>query len=146
MNFIIKLLISAFGAGFLFWPGFWGSWVGWLLAWQLPDHFVWIFLGATVLGYGLCVPAQKITGKPDPQIFVLDEVCGMMFSVWGLPHNVWVYIAAYVLFRVLDVTKPGPIGKLEKIYHPYSIMNDDMAAGMAVNILLRGLLLFCPAL
>ncbi len=145
MNFITKLLISAFGAGFLFWPGFWGSWVGWILAWQWPQHFVWIFLSLVLVSYALCYPAKKITGKADPQIFVLDEVCGMMLSVWGLPHNLWIYIAAYALFRILDVTKPGPIGKLEMSQHPFSIMNDDMAAGLASNLLLRALLLLCPA-
>ncbi len=119
--------------------------MGWILAWQWPQHFVWIFLSLVLVSYALCYPAKKITGKADPQIFVLDEVCGMMLSVWGLPHNLWIYIAAYALFRILDVTKPGPIGKLEMSQHPFSIMNDDMAAGLASNLLLRALLLLCPA-
>ncbi len=145
MSFLTKLIISAGGAGFLFWPGFWGSWVGFGLAWMAPEYFNAIFLSAVLLGYAMCLPAQKVCNSSDPQIFVLDEVCGMMLSVWMLPYNIWVYVAAYILFRVLDVLKPGFIGLLEKKHHPFSIMNDDIAAGLTTNILLRILFLFCPA-
>ena len=49
--------------------------------------------------------------------------------VW-LPQSIGWYLAAFVLFRVADIFKPGPIGVLDRNLHSgLGIMADDMLAG-----------------
>ena len=134
------LFVSCLNLGRLPAPGAWGSLVGWLLAWFFPGQALGIFLCLTFLGYFFTEPAVKVFKSPDPSPFILDEVCGMMLCVLGLPHHLAIYVAAYILFRILDVAKPGPIGWLEKHFHPFSIMNDDLLAGLFTNLILQAVL------
>ena len=71
---------------------------------------------------------------------MLDEVCGMMATVLWLPKTLPVFIAAFLLFRLLDIWKPWPISWLQDQKHPFSIMHDDLAAGLLGNLILRAAL------
>jgi phosphatidylglycerophosphatase A len=75
----------------------------------------------------------------DPGWFVLDEACGIWIAAWR-PDGIapWSLLVAVALFRVLDIVKPFPIGKLEGAGE-WGIVLDDAAAG-AIALLL-GLLL-----
>ena len=137
MKKIVRVLASCFYAGFLPAPGAWGSAAGFLLAWTLPQYFWEMLVLLTALGYGMTFYAEQAFGSGDPGPFVMDEVCGMMLSVALLPRTFWVYAIAYVLFRILDVWKPYPISILQNMKHPFSIMHDDIAAGILANVLLR---------
>jgi phosphatidylglycerophosphatase A len=53
-------------------------------------------------------------------------------------------ILAFALFRLLDITKPGPIGWADRQNSPGGIMGDDVIAGVIGAILLRLLLLWHP--
>ena len=140
MNKLCRLIGSCGYLGELPAGGTWGSLVGWVLAWYFPDERLW-FLGALiVLGYVLTLSAYQSFGKHDPPAFVLDETCGMMLSVLWLPKTVPVYVAAFLLFRLLDIWKPWPIRWLQDLKHPFSIMHDDLAAGLFSNVILQGVL------
>ncbi len=108
-----------------------------MLAWYFPAHNASLLVALCVLGYCFSLLAEQSFGSKDPSAFVLDEVCGMMLSVLWLPKSVPVYAAAFVLFRILDIRKPWPISLLQKMKHPFSIMHDDLAAGLFTNILLQ---------
>ena len=76
-------------------------------------------------------------GELDPQRVVIDEVAGSLIAM-GLvrDHSLWAQLAALVLFRVLDIWKPGPIRKLEHIKPVGAgIMCDDLLAGLAAGLL-----------
>ena len=139
-KFLVRFFSSCGFLGFLPAPGAWGSLVGFALAWYFSPHLIYLLGFFTLFGYVLTLGAKQAFSSGDPGPFVMDETCGMMLSVVFLPHTLSFYIAAYVLFRVLDVWKPGPIGLLEKKWHPYSIMNDDMAAGLFTNLILQAVL------
>ena len=85
----------------------------------------------------ICKRAEEVFNAKDPGCFVLDEVVGMMVSVLWLPKNLLLYVAGFILFRVLDVWKPGPIGWIQNTKTPHSIMWDDLAAGAVVNVVLQ---------
>ena len=118
-------------------PGTWGTAAGLLIAWFLTPALPALLVGFCIAGFLVCRPAQTVLGSSDPSQFVMDEVCGMMMSVLWLPKDAILFGAAFVLFRIFDVLKPWPISLIQKNKNPLSIMWDDLAARVAVNIVLQ---------
>jgi len=74
--------------------------------------------------------AEKYFGRVDPKQVVIDEVVGQMLALCIWPGAAWPWmLAGFVIFRVLDVTKPFPIRRLERAPGGWGIMLDDVAAG-----------------
>lgn len=97
--------------------------------------FVIFFLPVAVWA---CSVYQKHVGADDPQTVVIDEVVGYAITMTWLPATWQAYVLGFVLFRLLDITKPGPIGMLDrKIKGGLGIMLDDIAAGVIANIILQ---------
>jgi phosphatidylglycerophosphatase A len=136
--------VSSFGLiGFLpFAPGTWGSIAALALAWFLPGLILPFAIICVILGFAVCSEAVKRYSSRDPKPFVIDEASGVFLSVLFLPKTAWVFIGAFLLFRLLDILKPWPVGRLERMDHPASIMLDDLAAGILTNLALRLILLF----
>lgn len=67
----------------------------------------------------------------DPGRFVLDEAAGMWIAMFRFEKpSSWVAFAiAFALFRALDIAKPWPIGRLERLHGGMGVMLDDIAAG-----------------
>ena len=137
MKMLCQLVCSGLYLGELPGSGTWGSLVGWVLAWYFAASSLPLFVALCVVGYAFTLIAEASFGSKDPSEFVLDEVCGMMLSVLWLPKTVAVFAAAFILFRILDIVKPWPISILQKMKHPFSIMHDDLAAGLFTNIILQ---------
>ena len=134
---LCRWFCSCFYIGKLPASGAWGSLVGAALAWFFPQQLLPILIALTVLGYAFTLVSEQAFHAKDPSLFIMDEVCGMMLSVLWLPATMPVFIAAYVLFRFLDVLKPWPISILQNMKHPFGIMHDDIAAGLAANLILQ---------
>ncbi len=75
---------------------------------------------------------------PDPSRAVIDEFAGQWCAVLFLPIE-WAWmLAAFILFRGLDVLKPFGIRRLENIPHKgWGIMLDDVAAGILCAAILN---------
>ncbi|MEM8597645.1 MAG: phosphatidylglycerophosphatase A, partial [Pseudomonadota bacterium] len=85
--------------------------------------------------------AARETPDADPQEVVIDEVAGMMIALWPLSIGLtvtgadwWVWpwpgvLAAFVLFRALDILKPPPINWCERAPGAVGVMLDDLVAG-----------------
>ena len=82
--------------------------------------------------------AIHATEEPgDPGWIVIDEVAGQWIAILGLSHvSIPGLIAAFALFRVLDIVKPGPIGWADKQHHAIGVMADDVLAGVIAAALL----------
>lgn len=76
-------------------------------------------------------------GVGDPSFVVIDEIAGYLFAVAALPLTPATAAAAFVLFRLFDITKPPPLGALERLPGGIGIVADDVAAGIAAHVLLR---------
>lgn len=145
-----RLLASAGGVGFFPWaPGTAGSLVALilgagLLAWG--GHALLLIAALIAWGLGLwAIRAAEV--KDDPGWVVIDEVAGMWLTMLGLLHLTWIgALVAFALFRLLDITKPGPIGWADRMNSPGGIMADDVIAGVIGAILLRLVLLWHPGL
>ncbi len=134
------LWASFFGVGFLRpAPGTWGS-IAALLCWWfvLADLPVQVQLGIVVL-YSLSgwwvssLVCRRYQLQDAPEI-VADEVAGMWLALAFLPALPWVGLAVLLLFRLLDIAKPGPIGWLDRtVKSGLGVMLDDLVAGLAAG-------------
>jgi len=61
----------------------------------------------------------------------------MLVALFALPPRWTVVLAGFVLFRLLDIFKPFPIRHLERLPGGVGVVADDVAAGLAANLILR---------
>ena len=138
-------------------PGTWGSLVALPLAGGVHSiagfpALLWGVVGVTLLGWWAVREAAEGMEDPDASEFVIDEVAGQWIallpvsaSAWWLgidPLRLWPGIlAAFLLFRLFDIWKPGPIGWADRLGTPWGVMLDDLIAGAfaAVGVLLLAL-------
>ncbi len=138
-----RLIALGFGAGLSpRAPGTAGSLVGLALGLALLAQSRLLLgvgcLTATALGLWAI---RAATGQPwratkgvhdDPGWIVIDEVAGQMLALLALPRPGWAGAsAAFALFRLFDIAKPGPIGWADRQGGSAGIMADDILAGFA---------------
>ncbi len=93
------------------------------------------------LGCWVCQIVARDSGVEDPQFIVWDEMTGFCIAMAALPVTAGTMLAAFVLFRLLDIYKPFPIRWVEKrIKGGLGVMLDDALAGIATNGILFFLL------
>jgi phosphatidylglycerophosphatase A len=129
---LARVIASGFGSGFA--PQAPGT-VGSLAA---------LGLGAVMLtlpGYVLPAAALVATlaglwavpragGNDDPGWVVIDEFAGQFLALLPLARPAPLgLLAAFALFRLLDITKPGPIGWADRQHGAVGVMADDVIAG-----------------
>ena len=125
-------------------PGTAGSLGGLLLAWLVGSQGgAGMLLGGTclvaALGTWAASSAERLFGREDPPCVVVDEIAGQMVSLLYLPLTLRSLLCGFLLFRLLDITKPFPIRWLERLPGGAGIMADDLLAGAYANVLLRAI-------
>ena len=132
-------------------PGSLGALPAIAAAWALDDGHWLIWL---VLCGALCIVSISLVNvylrdvnardehpftvnKLDPQEIVLDEFIGCLIALAFVPWS-WPWVAAaYLLFRLFDITKPGPIRWLDQhTTDGTGIIGDDALAGLTAGVLL----------
>ncbi|MCD6570365.1 MAG: phosphatidylglycerophosphatase A [Deltaproteobacteria bacterium] len=79
---------------------------------------------------------EDIWGK-DPSQVVIDEVVGMLISLVSRPSKAMDVLYAFIIFRILDILKPFPIGIIDrKVGGGTGIMADDIVAGFITAFIL----------
>lgn len=73
--------------------------------------------------------AERELGR-DARAITVDEVAGMLVALAGAPPTPAGYAAAFLLFRVFDVLKPWPAGRLQDAPGGVGVVADDLAAGV----------------
>lgn len=114
-------------------PGTVGSAVTAVALWLFPLSTVGLTVVLAlvlVVGTWAAERAEQLLGHKDPGAIVIDEVAGMIVSVLLLPRTVPVLVAAFVLFRVFDVTKPFPARASQRLSGGVGVMIDDVIAGL----------------
>ena len=79
---------------------------------------------------------ERTWGK-DPRRVVIDEGMGFLVTVAFLPHGFWTAVVGFLLFRLLDILKPLPIRRLERLPGGWGIVADDVMAGLYGNAIIR---------
>ena len=88
--------------------------------------------------------AERHFGTTDPGPGVIDEVAGMLVTLYALPAGWVMAIAGFFLFRVLDVFKPFPAQQFERLHGGLGMMADDLMVAIYGNLLLRVALWLLP--
>ena len=118
-------------------PGTAGSVLGGLCAWMLPLDAVWqgvtlaCVAAAGIWASGVTASVER---RPDPPTVVVDELVGMLIACAWLPKQPGLFLAAFVVFRILDIGKWFPINQLERLPGGWGIMADDVAAGLLARL------------
>lgn len=140
----VKILASGFGLGFLpKFPGTWGTLLGIPLFWWVAYRqdlssmlFIFFFTFASVIIAELASPQFNSVDSPH---IVIDEVAGYLVTVVWLPRTWQTVVFGFIIFRILDISKPGPIRFIERrLKGGLGIVMDDVVAGIIGNILLQG--------
>ena len=136
-----RLVASFGGVGFSpVAPGTAGSLVALALgAWAMQGP-VWLLpvlaVLATLAGF-VAIPRAVADRQTDPGWVVIDEVAGQWLALLGLGAATLPGLAAaFVLFRLLDIWKPGPVGWADRQEGAFGIMVDDVVAGVLAAALL----------
>ncbi|MFD1913429.1 phosphatidylglycerophosphatase A [Halodurantibacterium flavum] len=128
-------------------PGTWGSLAalpfGYLI--HVAGGFPLLVLATVVVfGLGWWAVGVETAGKDDhdPSWIVVDEVAGQWVALWPLSFGMWYmaqdpwvfpwpgWVGAFLMFRLFDIWKPGPVGWADRQSGPMGVMLDDVIAGV----------------
>ena len=109
-----------------------GPWLPLGVCLALAVALFWV--GCTMTDY-----VQRAFPVKDPGAFVLDEVVGYLLTVgmmapWWSSSPWFLLSLAFALFRVFDITKPGPVRRVERWPGALGIMADDAVAGVLAGL------------
>lgn len=104
----------------------------WPLAWQ-----VGLVAAIIVIGVWSAHVAAGYFGRDDPSHVVIDEVAGQLVTLLGTGATIPGAVAGFFLFRLLDIVKPWPANRLERLHGGVGIMADDVAAAVYGNLILQ---------
>jgi phosphatidylglycerophosphatase A len=112
-------------------PGTWGSAV--VLPAVLLGPLACLGLAVVLAGLGFWA-TWRILGEDtaaDPSWVVVDEGAGQLLVLAALPAGagVWGVALAFLLFRIFDILKPGPVGWADRRHGAAGVMLDDLVAG-----------------
>lgn len=147
-----KLFVTFFYSGLLRpAPGTWGS-----LAGAIVGVGIYYYIGLETLfmasillflaSISIIDSYEAKSGTHDDSSIVIDEVAGVWVSIsialssWqqlGMDKFGWISVVlAFVFFRILDITKPSIIGRLDRnLKGGLGVMSDDMVAGLFAGLI-----------
>ena len=138
---LVELFATFFYVGrFPVAPGTLASFVGALMAIVVSKQLVMYVLLTgivTIIGFAVGGQMEKIVKEKDPSCVVIDEVAGIMISLFMLPLTPAVIVTTFFLFRAFDMFKIYPVNKLEKLNGAAGIMTDDLVAGLYTNLIMQ---------
>ncbi|MCL5282353.1 MAG: phosphatidylglycerophosphatase A [Planctomycetes bacterium] len=149
-----RWIVTCFGLGWLpMAPGSWGSLppallFGLLMYAGVPAAATAVMAVMLVVGCAACVlyaPASiTAKGDDDPGEVVMDEFAGQALTFLILPlvatrglcgwESIVLAGLGFLAFRAIDIAKPWPIRKLERLPAGWGILADDLAAGICSAI------------
>jgi len=106
----------------------------------------WALAVAAVLAiFGGYLAVKRASIEGDPGWVVIDEFAGQWITLLALPRpSLTGLLAAFVLFRIFDITKLGPVGWADRRHGAFGIMADDVIAGLIAAALLASAVAFRP--
>jgi phosphatidylglycerophosphatase A len=103
-----------------------------------------VLVATLVLGIWSAGIAERLLGGKDPGPIVIDEVLGMLITLAFIEVSVGGAVIGFVLFRIFDVVKPFPAGRMENLPGGFGVMMDDAMAGLYAQAVMRLLVAFAP--
>ncbi len=140
-NWVAIFVATGAGSGYApVAPGTFGSLVGLVLFPFLAALGPWLYLLTTTallsLGVWASDEAERAFAKKDDGRIVIDEIVGQLltlapFVLLGIPAGFLWVVTGFVVFRGLDIWKPGPARWAERRFSGGAgVMLDDVVAGL----------------
>ncbi len=146
-----KMIGTSFGFGYFpVAPGTFGAVFGvlmyYLLHYLIPGDLNYVLIGLIILLTGIgtwaCTVVLKEWGH-DPSKIVMDETIGVWITLLFIPFNHWYIWLGFGLFRLFDIWKPLGIKSIdEKMDSAFSVMLDDVLAGVYAWLVLQAIIYF----
>ncbi len=127
-------------------PGTWGSLAALpvaLLIWIIGGPWFLLISAICLTVSGVWTIGQQIGGQSDkdPSEVVIDEVAGQWIALLPVAFGAYFagapitalwpgWVAGFLLFRLFDIWKPGPIGWADRRGDALGVMLDDVIAGV----------------
>jgi len=126
-------------------PGTAGSILGLLLVrfaiasvWRYsPTGFLMLFAVVFVIACTVADYAERIFAEVDSSAIVLDEILGMIATMFANPTGWTWLIGGFALFRLFDIIKPWPASRFDRMRGGAGVMLDDLAAAFYANVTLQ---------
>ena len=107
-----------------------------------------VLVAATLVGWWACTVTARDLAQADPSSVVWDEVVAFWLVLWLVtPASFSMQAAAFVLFRIFDAAKPGPVAWADQRFklrrgqpigwaQGFGILLDDFVAALCTLLVL----------
>ena len=123
------------------------AWLAWLVLsrWLDTAALGMVLAASAVVGWWACTVTARHLNDLDPSNIVWDEVVAFWLVLWlVMPAGFWTQLVAFVLFRVFDAVKRGPVGWADRTFHGFGprggfgILADDVVAAFLTLLVMAG--------
>jgi phosphatidylglycerophosphatase A len=111
--------------------------------WLSPAAIGWVIAASLAIGWWACTVTAGRMRVLDPGAIVWDEVVAFWIVLWLVTPAGWgAQLAAFVLFRIFDAVKPGPVAWADDLFHGFGwrggfgILLDDLVAAFCTLLLI----------
>lgn len=126
------------------------AWVAFLVMqqWLSPQALGGVILAGLPIGWWACSVTARHMNVADPGAIVWDEIIAFWLVLWLLmPTGPFMQAAAFLLFRIFDAAKPGPVGWADQRFKPrpgeprwwragWGIVFDDLVAAFCTLLVI----------
>ena len=122
------------------------AWASFLVmqSWFDTATIGWVILASMLIGWWACTASAEMLEQSDPGMIVWDEVVAFWLVLWlWLPAGMGSQFLAFVLFRLFDMAKPGPVGWADRLFKGrrgwvagWGILFDDLVAAFCTLVVL----------
>lgn len=126
------------------------AWVSFLVLdpWLSDAQWGMLLAVALAVGWWACTTTARALGSADPGAIVWDEVIAFWAVLWlVMPAGFGMQLAAFALFRLFDMAKPGPVGWADRAFkgrtgeapgwrQGFGILFDDLVAALCTLLVL----------
>jgi len=144
-RFTVLAIASGLGTGYSpFASGTAGSLLGLLVAYVLSCitglggiRYASVIVFLFVIGVYVSGRAEALYGQKDSGKIVIDEIVGMLITLYLMPATPTYFVSGFFLFRFFDVLKPFPARRIDqRMGGGLGVMLDDVAAAIYANLCL----------
>jgi phosphatidylglycerophosphatase A len=121
------------------------AWLAYLVLqhWLTPLAMAGVIAASLAIGWWACTVTAGHMRALDPGSIVWDEVIAFWIVLWlVLPTDFWGQLAAFLLFRLFDTVKPGPVAWADNLFHGFGwrggfgIIFDDLVAALCTLLVI----------
>jgi phosphatidylglycerophosphatase A len=134
-------------------PGTVGTLWAWVAFLVLQPHldavqWAWLIVASFVVGCWACTISARHLAVADPSAIVWDEIVAFWIVLWLVtPASLWAQFVAFVLFRIFDAAKPGPVAWADALFkvrrgqpigwaQGFGILFDDLVAALCTLLVI----------